>query len=113
MTFRKFLLRVCSNKIVDDIQLLLFVDDTHDSILSHTAFVFQPNVPEVFRNCVDTFVKIRLVEKVRVCKVCGFSVPATDSLAPSDGGGERALLAHVMEHSLKELYETGHTIPQW
>ncbi|XP_078481248.1 zinc finger protein ZF(C2H2)-68 isoform X3 [Ciona intestinalis] len=69
----------------------------------------QMNMPEVFKNCVDTYMKVRLVQKMHVCKVCGFSVVATDS----GEDGEKMLQTHVMEHSLKEIYQTGSEIENW
>ena len=65
-------------------------------------------MPEVFRNCIESRVKIRLVEKVYSCKVCGFSVDTSQGEATSQGGvlPLDLLEAHVMEHSLKELYAT-------
>jgi len=59
------------------------------------------DVPEVFRNCIETYMKVQFVQRFHVCKVCGFKVTQDDE------GGSEILAAHVMEHSLKELYDSG------
>ena len=65
-------------------------------------------MPEVFRNCIETRVKIQVIEKNYACRVCGFSVDVSDqgSLHEDDNRPLDTLEAHVMEHSLKELYAT-------
>ncbi|XP_076820688.1 uncharacterized protein LOC143466001 isoform X1 [Clavelina lepadiformis] len=69
------------------------------------------HMPEVFRNCIETRVKIQLIDKVHVCKVCGYSVVTTN---PSNTVEvDKILQAHVMEHSLKELYATGYEMGKW
>lgn len=79
------------------------------------------NMPALFENCVQTYVKVRLIERRRVCRVCGHSVTVdgADSIngePKTSGGGEResssvdldsAFMSHVMEHSLKEIVESG------
>lgn len=58
-------------------------------------------MPHIFANSVDTFMKLRYIEKFARCKVCGFATPV-DTVSNTD-----ALKAHVMEHSLKELLQAG------
>uniref|UniRef100_H2Y9K9 Uncharacterized protein n=1 Tax=Ciona savignyi TaxID=51511 RepID=H2Y9K9_CIOSA len=80
-----------------------------DESVSNQAITKPMNMPEVFQNCVGTYMKVKLVQKMHVCKVCGFSVDATDSKEV----GEKTLQTHVMEHSLKEIYETGSEVSKW
>ena len=72
-------------------------------------------MPDMFSNCIDTYVQIKFVKKVCVCKVCGFSVNVASDETSRDGQDPAAALeAHVMEHSLKELYATNYKAPkQW
>jgi len=79
------------------------------------VFQLQAKTPEAFRNCVDVHVEVKLIRKMHVCKVCGFSVPVPvadprDDPAAQRPGPEAELLEHVMGHSLKELYETGYDV---
>ena len=72
-------------------------------------------MPAMFNNCIETYVQIQCVKKVSVCKVCGFSVDVTSDATSRDERNPAASLeAHVMEHSLKELYATNcETKKQW
>ena len=69
--------------------------------------VLQSEIPEIFRNCIESRVKLRIVQKVFSCKVCGFSVDISQGEVNQGGASPLDILeAHVMEHSLKELYAT-------
>ena len=90
------------------------------------------NMPVLFRNCVKTYVKVKFVERTRVCRVCGYSVTVDGAAAATSHGEQPAtnkqeqqqqqngssasaseldldsdFMSHVMEHSLKEIVESG------
>ncbi|XP_039266614.2 uncharacterized protein LOC120342030 [Styela clava] len=56
---------------------------------------------QLFQNSVETVMKVKYIEKVNMCRVCGFS------LLVDENNNATAMKSHVMEHSLKELIQAG------
>lgn len=58
-------------------------------------------MPQIFQNSVETCMKVKYIEKISICRVCGYQITLSDE---SHSG---VMKSHVMEHSLKELLQTG------
>ena len=76
--------------------------------------MFHHQMEKLFSKCVQTEVKCKIVEKTRMCKVCGFKVTVNSSSVPNQSdvqdlnqNVDREFMNHVMGHSLNDIMKSG------
>lgn len=92
--------RVTDTSLHDSNKMILKFSQSTDPGSSE-SIEHDMDMPNIFANSVDTFMKVRYIEKIAKCRVCGFSTPV-DTISNME-----ILKSHVMEHSLKELIQAG------